>query len=490
MPPACAAHVSPNASLAAPPLPNESAITKGGPPNIISAPTEKIVSDKNVDISLTTLSTPSPTKEIIRATLNISTGDEADKIHISRGEGGQLNALINGKSYLLPVANNATTTMIIETKKGDDTIHIDPDVKVNATIKGGEGDDNIRTGAGKTRAYGNAGNDTILLGSANSYAEGNDGDDTLMGGIGSNVMYGGNGKDRLYAGYGPETKSSYMDGGNGDDVMHGGSGHNIMHGGKGNDQINGYGRSHIYTGRGQDSVTSVSSDTVVHGKRSDYLNLPFGFKFIETQPLPENAGRKAVDIEGSPAYRQRVEDDLEFLRGSPNGQKMLKELDAAADRNGAKVTVLESPQNLYFAENPIPKGISVDQWRDPGYINDGTRGSGTKMGFIGYNTSLTEPPLVNSGVVPPVTAVYHEFSHSYNGATGSALMGTTEITQPDGTRSPEPNIELQVIGLNTNIKFDYDDDPSTPQTSSNPYPLTENAIREEMGLPLRKSYNT
>ncbi|MCI1738380.1 MAG: type III secretion system effector protein [Pseudomonas veronii] len=81
-------------------------------------------------------------------------------------------------------------------------------------------------------------------------------------------------------------------------------------------------------------------------------DLPFGFKFIETVPLPENAGRKAIDIEGSPAFKQRVEDDLEFYRGSPNSQHMLNELDAAAERSGAKVTIMQDITDTHIVVPP------------------------------------------------------------------------------------------------------------------------------------------
>src|SRR3546814_13393792 len=47
-----------------------------------------------------------------------------------------------------------------------------------------------------------------------------------------------------------------------------------------------------------------------------------------------------LKLEGSEAFVQRVEADLEMLRASPNGQQMLAEFDKAA-ANGNIVTIRE-----------------------------------------------------------------------------------------------------------------------------------------------------
>jgi hypothetical protein len=49
--------------------------------------------------------------------------------------------------------------------------------------------------------------------------------------------------------------------------------------------------------------------------------------------------------------------------------------------------------------------------------------------------------------------------------------------------------ERQVVGLDTGeAAFDFDDDPRTPPTETNPAPFNENALRAELGLPARLSY--
>src|SRR5450830_258949 len=133
--------IEPNALPGGSPAPGAAAFINIPPPQ-----TSKIVSDKNVDITLTTTSYQGGGGGENLTFLEIDTGDGADDIHISKGERGQLNAVINGKSYLLPVANSDATSITIKTNKGDDTVRIDPDVMVSAKIHGGEGDDDIQTG--------------------------------------------------------------------------------------------------------------------------------------------------------------------------------------------------------------------------------------------------------------------------------------------------------------------------------------------------------
>jgi hypothetical protein len=50
-----------------------------------------------------------------------------------------------------------------------------------------------------------------------------------------------------------------------------------------------------------------------------------------------------------------------------------------------------------------------------------------------------------------------------------------------------PNLERVAVG----VPLDHDNDPRTPEQLDNanhPYALTENGIREEMNLQLRRSY--
>jgi len=52
-----------------------------------------------------------------------------------------------------------------------------------------------------------------------------------------------------------------------------------------------------------------------------------------------------------------------------------------------------------------------------------------------------------------------------------------------------PNAERQAVGLdNTGVPYDFDGKSSTPKTTANPNALSENGLREELGLALRMHY--
>ncbi|WP_226477180.1 M91 family zinc metallopeptidase [Pseudomonas sp. MWU16-30323] len=465
---------------------------------------EVIASDKNLEISLITktftLDTPKGSVEKNAVMVEIQTQDDADNIHISKGPDGQLSAFINGKSYLLPtlLSGNSTAILRINSNGGDDKIHINPDVMATVYVNAGDGDDHIQggggtshlyggagndyiqAGGGKTYISGDAGNDTIKLGPNIGYAQGGDGDDTMMGGTGDFAMYGGNGNDSMYAGYGPPTKSSYMDGGAGNDRMYGGSGHNILIGNKGDDEIHGFDKSTIYTGKGQDRVQSTSAGDTVYGKRGDSLSLPPGVKFVEVTPT--NAGQQAIFVAGSPEFKQRVEDELEFLRSSPSGQKMLEKLEEIVQHTGTTIQVRDAAVTRHQTfHNP---GESV-------HIQDGKRGHRASASFIGYNPQEIIESEGQPGLkLLPLVTLYHEMGHAYNAGTGSMLPGTSEVHAPNGQTYIQENAELQVIGVeNEGPAFDFDDDPTTAPTTTNPAPFTENSLRKEMGLPLRKTHS-
>lgn len=81
--------------------------------------------------------------------------------------------------------------------------------------------------------------------------------------------------------------------------------------------------------------------------------------------------------------------------------------------------------------------------------------------------------------------------HAYNGATGTHLPGRTLEHSPSDPEFSDriPNSEFQVVGLpNSAQPYDFDNDPTTPPTITNPEHFTENDMLRELGLPERKSY--
>jgi hypothetical protein len=84
-------------------------------------------------------------------------------------------------------------------------------------------------------------------------------------------------------------------------------------------------------------------------------------------------------------------------------------------------------------------------------------------------------------------------SHTYNIVNGTLQNGRYGVPNPAG-KDPRDiglnNLERQAVGLNNDgINFDFDNDPSTPATTANPHPLTENGLRDELGRDRRPSYS-
>lgn len=432
-------------------------------------------------------------KTLLDDKLTLETGNTSDTVHISNRTDGRLNVEVNGQSYLFDVRNEkdeVPTKLYIKSNGGDDKITIDADVMLYTTIEAGDGHDHVRAGGGPSRLLGGNGNDHLQLGSGAGYAEGNEGDDTMIGGPGNAIMYGNNGNDRMWAGPGAASKKSYMDGGRGSDKMQAGNGHTIMNGGLDDDVMMGHGRTTFYSGSGKDTIVSNNKDDRIYAKNSDWL-LSFSGATLTTV-TPSQAGKTGFNIQGTVQFKQRVDDDMELLRSSPAGQKLLAEMDAAAKKNGVPVTIQDGGkrENTNFTFNVQETAPLAPDTPEKGFVHNGVRGTPVTDGVIRYPSSSTFNAPVFGGF--PITNLYHEMLHGYNGATGSMLPGTTKepVAGEPADDTDTPNFERQAVGLPTDAEpFDFDDDPLTPPTSTNPEPFTENALRKEMGLVQRNSYS-
>lgn len=432
------------------------------------------------------------------ATLLLETGEGSDTIVVGPHANGHLNVIVNGIAYSFPATYTAqgkqqAIKLHIKSNGGDDTISISPCVKLDTTVESGDGNDYVQAGGGYTRLFGGRGNDMLRLGSGTGYAEGNAGDDTMIGGTGNHAMYGNDGKDWMYAGTGKADKQSYMDGGADPDYMYAGNGHTVMNGGRGGDHMFGNDKSTFYTGEGNDHVRSRNASDLIYAKRSDKLHTVAGTKV--TYVKPDHSGEQAFTFKGTPGFKQRVHDDLDLLRSSPSGQQLLARLDIAA-QNAAPISIRisETDENYYtfysheltnlHKQKKLPEN---DEDSVYGYIQQGVPGSHADKGKVYYNPSFVhDSPAF---VTPPVIQFYHELIHGKNGAEGTRLPGTT-LEQLAGQPPKEvANDERQTVGLSTTAApFDFDNDPSTPPTTTNPKPYTENTLTEEMGKPLRQAY--
>lgn len=436
--------------------------------------------------------------EIVRNYLYIETGDRADRIHVRDWPGNKLQIIINGESHVFDVKDKdgKQQGLWIDTKGGNDQVIIDPDVRVHVDVEGGDGDDYIQAGAGRTRLYGGDGNDVLRLGSGLGYAAGNEGNDTIIGGTGNAVMYGNKGNDRLYAGFGPSTKQSYMDGGDGNDHIYAGSGHSVLHGGNGDDHLVGHDRTTFYTGKGRDTICSNQRNDTIYAKPTDHFDRAQGSRFVAVNSSDAGARGFTVQPNGTHGFNQQVEDDLEFLRSSPVGQQLLARMDELAVQNGGAVTIEQGLYGETFyrfnsteLENVPPEAEHTLTDSQVGVIVNGVPGARADRGLIGYQHQAILETADRSNTLVPVTGLYHEMLHAYNGATGTKLSG--ESYEYPQAKKPKlvDHEERQVIGLpNPAEPFDFDNDASTPPSTVNPEPFTENALNKEMGKPLRRTY--
>src|SRR5690606_27928147 len=162
-----------------------------------------------------------------------------------------------------------------------------------------------------------------------NYVFGGSGDDSIVAGDGGNTLYGGDGNDSITGGKG----NDYIEGGKGDDAIIATGGKNVLSGGLGDDTITASGNGdRIYTGAGANTVGNIGADGLVYsaGVGDKLVGAGSADPNVVNVVLNSDAGLKGVKVEGSDAFVQRVEADLEMLRASPNGQQMLAEFDKSA----------------------------------------------------------------------------------------------------------------------------------------------------------------
>lgn len=403
--------------------------------------------------------------------LVFTTGGADDSVEVKNNADGSVGVSVNGEDYQVELAQGQLLTF--RTGDGNDTIAVAPDVKVNLIVDAGAGDDTVQTGAGDATVFGGDGSDTIATGAGDNVVEAGSGDDKVTGGSGHNIIYGGDGADELAGGDG----GNFIDGGSGNDEVAGGNGRNILSGGDGDDRIDSHGgTSAIYAGAGKDTLVGGKTDTV-YAEQADDTTGASGAKVINVTIDP-SLGAKGLKVEGSDAFRQRVEADIAFLRASPDGQQMLAEYDkAAAKGNTVTIRELQNEDNGYTM--PSETG---NNWNGTELVN-GKAGKGDDA-VIAYNPSFRIPEFP-----APVGVLYHEMSHAYNAVTGTFQQGTYSGSDRQDADAGVPNSERQAVGLdNSGTPFDFDGDSQTPDTTANPFALTENGLRAEMGLDPRLHY--
>lgn len=414
-------------------------------------------------------------------TLVINGGAGDDNVRVSQRGNGVLDVTINGQPFEITLA--AQQQLGVRGGDGNDVIHAASNVRVNMDVQGGDGNDTITTGRGRDRVDGGAGDDVINTGRGRDDVFGNTGNDTIDAGAGNDVVYGGDGDDILRGGQGRD----YIEGGRGVDTLEGGQGNDILSGGQDNDILRGgQGNDRIYTGAGADTVDNRAGRDTVYGQSGeDTVTATRGARNTQVEvDMTTHVGASVTVAAGSSdAFRQRVEADLDMLRSSNNGREMLAELDRNANAftgTGHSVSITELSNEMNGYAGPSLTNDAFLQ-TDPA-TGVTTRGAGMDS-VISYN-----PSFHSDFFETPTVVLHHEMSHAYNITGGTLQQGVYSGTGPDS--GSVRNFERQAVGLdNSGVAFDFDRNAATPDTKTNPANLTENGMRDEMGLARRQNYS-
>ena len=180
------------------------------------------------------------------------------------GDSGVRNELVvqrSGSSALFAYANNVNKKIALSSVKSvkffggtrDDDIFLASDLKLNAEVKAGAGNDTVRLALGNDYVDGGDGNDRIWTRPGNDKAVGGNGDDTLLGDEGNDALDGGAGNDAV-------------DGGHGDDTVVGGAGNDSLIGNYGNDRLDaGDGNDFLRADANNDTLLGAAGDDTLQG---------------------------------------------------------------------------------------------------------------------------------------------------------------------------------------------------------------------------------
>ncbi|WP_406700164.1 SdrD B-like domain-containing protein [Singulisphaera sp. Ch08] len=215
---------------------------------------------------------------------------------LARVEGGTLriNSTANADRFLLRSGLTSDSVIVESNGKtetytgvaridadggdGDDVITLHEGIVLDATLRGGSGNDRLTSGAGRTVFEGGEGNDVLAAGAGPATMSGGSGDDTLLGGDGDDVLAGDAGRDLIRGGLGHDR----LEGGNDADQLYGDDGDDTLLGQDGDDVLaGGYGNDRLEGGLGGDRLDGLEGDDVlIGGEGYDVLDGGYGNDLI------------------------------------------------------------------------------------------------------------------------------------------------------------------------------------------------------------------
>ncbi len=182
--------------------------------------------------------------QLVDGVLMVAGTEGRDTIVVQSVRGG-IRVLMGGQRFG-PFED--VEAIVVDAGAGNDTVVIAGNIRLDAELIGGEGNDTLIGAKGNDFLSGDAGNDTLI---------GNNGDDSLSGGEGNDVLIGGSGDDQV-------------SGDEGHDELHGNAGHDALVGGLGNDLLfGGGGRDLAIGGEGRDRLFGQGDDDILIGGSTD-----------------------------------------------------------------------------------------------------------------------------------------------------------------------------------------------------------------------------
>jgi hypothetical protein len=184
----------------------------------------------------------------------------------------------------------------------------------------------------------------------------------------------------------------------------------------------------------------------------------------------------------SKAFARQVGDALNEIASKPAGAQLLQEIGAhqGNDSFGYKVAITpqasEKRQTLFRRPRTYTGGNVTKSGSD---AKASTPGEGASSA-IKWNPQQAVTP---DGKRPPFIGLAHELIHAHNNLKGESSL-ISKSSRPDGVAqgttsapvNPKIEDENKVVGLGQ-----YADAAA--------YPMTENTIRQEHGLPRRERYS-
>lgn len=239
----------------------------------------------------------------------------------------------------------------------------------------------------------------------------------------------------------------------------------------------GPGLTFIKTGSASSEITGHTLIDDPHTSVVYARNQESDIRFEQPLEAPLDTLASGVfELHGSDTFKQAVNNHLVFLRHTRCGQQLLEEL---AKRSWIRIT---ETQQITAFEAYAPDSSESDHHLHQNSQLEWVSGWPAEGGNLAFNLTRSDSDNL------PLLDFYRCLCEAYNAFTGTTAPGTRSIETFDGRQIQVAKAHLQAIGLPCGLSFDFDKDPATPSTDTNPSPLNENALRLELGIPLRRHY--